>query len=362
MTLAGCGGGSPPSAPAAAGNVFTARHEVSLGQVQAEVTTLYADHPGIASFAVQDVQYTPKSRDAVLRQCTSAGTAASAQDTETGQIIACAPMIFFLYSYGTQASVPAAVTAAGDLYWYAISHISGPVSARTSLNELLQSWRLPVPSLSAAQRAGAAAASVITAADDSMLTQHSVHMVISDRVAGAGGEQRITADIGTVTGTELITYGTATAAIRVTRQAAYFTGNTAGLIAYIGLTKAAAAKAAAHWVVIKAGTSEYQALATENTLSSLPSSILPPAADATRAGTATAGGHKEYILDWKTTASGSATSISARLTLTATPQVLPVSEVITTNRETKTITFSNWGAPFTATAPAQAIPYAQVTG
>jgi hypothetical protein len=195
-----------------------------------------------------------------------------------------------------------------------------------------------------------------------MLTQHSVHMVISDRAAGAANDQRITADIGTVTGTELITYGTATATIRVTRQAAYVTGNSAGLTAYIGLAGATAARAAAHWVVIKAGTSEYQALATENTLSSLPSSILPPAADVTRASTATVGGHKEYILDWKTTPNGSATSISARLTLAATPQVLPVGEVITTKGETKTITFSNWGTPFTVATPASAIPYAQVTG
>ena len=88
-------------------------------------------------------------------------------------------MIFFLYSYGTQASVPTAVTAAGDLYWYAITHISGPVSAKTSLNELLQSWKLPVPGLSAAEQTSAAAASIITAADDSMLTQRSVHMVIT---------------------------------------------------------------------------------------------------------------------------------------------------------------------------------------
>jgi hypothetical protein len=360
VAIAGCGGSAPAAAPP--GNVFTSKHDVSLGQVQAEVTSLYSDHPGIASFTVQDVQYTTKSRDTVLRQCTSAGAAASAQDAETGQIVACAPMIFFLYSYGIQASVPTAVTAAGDLYWYAITHISGPVSAKTSLNELLQSWKLPVPSLSAAEQTSAAAASIITAADDSILTQHSVHMVITDQTAGAATDQRITADIGTVTGTELITFGAATATIHITRQAAYFTGNSAGLAAYIGLSGKAAAKAAAHWVVIKAGTTEYQALATENTLSSLPSSILPPAADVTGATTATVGGHKQYILDWKTTPSGSATSISARLTLTATPQVLPVSEVIMTKDETKTITFSNWGAPFTVTTPASAIPYAKVAG
>jgi hypothetical protein len=42
--------------------------------------------------------------------------------------------------------------------------------------------------------------------------------------------------------------------------------------------------------------------------------------------------------------------------------VLPVSEVITTNGETKTIAFSDWDAPFTVTILASAIPYAKVTG
>src|SRR5271165_5453225 len=34
---------------------------------------------------------------------------------------------------------------------------------------------------------------------------------------------------------------------------------------------------------------------------------------------------------------------------------------LTTKAEAKTVTFSNWGAPFTVTAPAQSVPYAQVT-
>ena len=81
----------------------------------------------------------------MLRECTSAGTSAGSQDAETSQVIACAPLIFFLYSYGKQASVPAAVTAAGQLYWYAVTHITGPASAKTSLDEILQSWKLPCP-------------------------------------------------------------------------------------------------------------------------------------------------------------------------------------------------------------------------
>ena len=114
--------------------------------------------------------------------------------------------------------------------------------------------------------------------------------------------------------------------------------------------------------MIKAGTSEYQALAAENTLSALPSSILPAASQVSQVTTTTADGQKAYILDWTTTPSGSGTPISVRLTLTATPKVLPVSETLSTKAESKTVTFSNWGAPFTVSAPAQPIPYARVTG
>ena len=358
LALTGCAG----SPPATAGNVFTTRHQVSLQQVQAEITSLYADHPALTSFDVQDVQYTPRSRDAVLGQCTSAGPGAGSQDGETGQLVACAPLIFYFYTYGRQASVPTAVTLAGDLYWYAVTHITGPVSAQASLDELLQSWKLPVPSLSEAQQRTIIASSVITAADDTMLTQKSVHLVITDAATGTSGSQRIVADIGTVTGTELISYGTATATILVTSKDAYFTGNPAGLSDFIGLPPGNAGKVRSRWVEIKAGTSEYQALAAENTLSGLPSSILPSASDVTRVSTAKEGSQKVYIMDWKTTPSGSAAAISVRLTLTATPKVLPVSETLTTKGEAKTVSFSDWGAPFTVATPAGAIPYAQVAG
>jgi hypothetical protein len=329
--------------------------------VRTEIGSLYTDHPGISSFSVQDVGYSPSSRDTVLGECTAAG--AGSQDAETGQIIACAPLIFFFYSYGKQSSVPAAVTLAGHLYWYAITHINGPLDPKTSLDELLQSWKLPVPGLTPAEQNKAVAASVISAASDTMLTQKSVRVVITDQTSGAtGGMQRIVADIGTVTGIESITYGASNATIRVTRQAAYFTGDTAGLTAYLGMSSAAAAEVKSRWVMIKSGTSQYQDLASENTISSLSSSILPSATDTTKLSTATSGGQKEYVLDWKATASGSSTAVDVRLTLTATPKVLPVTETLTTNGESKTVTFSRWGVPFTVAAPAPVIPYSQIGG
>jgi hypothetical protein len=58
------------------------------------------------------------------------------------------------------------------------------------------------------------------------------------------------------------------------------------------------------------------------------------------------------------------TTVSGNLIIigSATPQVLPVNEVITTKDETKSITFTNWSAPCTVTTPASAIPYPKVTG
>jgi hypothetical protein len=374
--VAGCAASPAAPSPVAVGNVFSTSEQVTLQQVRTEISSLYSDHPGIASFSVQDVGYSASSRDTVLGECTAAG--AGSQDAETGQIIACAPLIFFFYSYGKQSSVPAAVTLAGHLYWYAITHISGPLDPKTSLDELLQSWKLPVPGLTAAEQNEAVAASVINAASDTMLTQKSVRVVITDQSSGAGGAaggtQQIVADIGTVTGTESITYGASSATIRITRRAAYFTGDTAGLTAYLGLSPAAAAKVKSRWVMIKSGTGEYQDLASENTISSLPSSILPSATDTAKLSTATSGGQKEYVLVWKATASGPSgssgpsgpsgpsTAIEVRLTLTATPKVLPVSETLATNGETKTVTFSRWGVPFTVAAPAPVIPYSQIGG
>jgi hypothetical protein len=366
--LTGCAAGTAarPAAASAkpAADVFTISEQVSLSQVNAEISDLYGSHPGVASYAVQGVQYTAASRANVLRECTSAGTSAGSQDAETSQVVACAPLIFFLYSYGKQASVPAAVTAAGDLYWYAVTHIAGPESAKTSLDELLQSWRLPVPGLTAAQQNTVVATSVINAADDSMLTQKGVHVVISDQAAGTanGASQRIVADIGTVTGTETITDGATSAAIRITSKAAYFTGDPTGLTAYLGLSATSAAKVASRWVAIRAGTTEYQALAAENTIASVPSSLLPSAADAVQVRTATISGRKTYVLDWKAAASGSSPAYSAQLILTVTPQVLPVSETIATGSASKTVTFSRWGSPFTVTAPASVIPYSEVSG
>lgn len=358
VSACSAGGSAPP-----AGNVFTVSQQVSLQQVERAIDGLYSSHPGIGSFSVQDVQYTAASRDTVLRECTSGvGGTAGSQTAESGQIIACAPLIFFLYSYGRQASVPASVNAAGELYWYAITHITGPVSARTSLDELLQSWKMPVPGLTPAEARNALLTSVINAASDSILAQKGVRVVITGRPTGSTAvTERIVADIGTDSGAESIISGAATATIRVTRHAAYFTGTPAGLTTFIGLSHAAAVKAGSRWVAINSGTTEYNDLATEDTIASLPNSILPGSGDAPQMHAATMSGRKVYVLDWKA-ASGSGTTISEELILDATTQALPISETTTANGQSQTVTLDHWGEQVTVPVPPSAVPYARVKG
>src|SRR5580693_7836095 len=77
------------------------------------------------------------------------------------------------------------------------------------------------------------------------------------------------------------------------------------------------------------GRAEYQDLAAEDTIASLPASILPANESAAGLQTASVDGGKVYVLRWTTPATGSSPAISERLILDATAQALPVSETTT---------------------------------
>ena len=368
LAAAACGSSAPS---AASGPVFRSGQPVSLRQLKSAITDLYRHHPGITSYTVQDVRYSTQMRVKALAECTagSAGTAAQAvtdsqpQAAESGQLMACAPFIFFLYRYGRDDSVPTATAAAGELYGYAVTHISGAIDARTSLDELLRGWSLPVPALTPAEARRVLGASVSSAADDSMLGHKSVHIEIIGRKPGSAAiSEQIEADIGTGSGSETIAAGSARAQIRVTPKAAYFAGNAPGLTRLLGLSAAAAAKAGSRWVVIPANTREYQDLAAEDTMASLPASILPPSENSAGLRTTTVAGKKVYILSWSTAASGSDPKVTAQLILDASNQALPVTETTTANGFSQTATLSQWDEKVTVPDPPEAIPYARVTG
>ena len=109
-------------------------------QARNAVVALYRSHPSVSRASFNDVEYTTAARDKVLRVCHSGGPEKSAAALESARVLACAPLIFFFYSYGRHASVPQAVAAARALYWYALTANRTPVDTGPGLTRLLVSW------------------------------------------------------------------------------------------------------------------------------------------------------------------------------------------------------------------------------
>ena len=142
VCLAGVGGcGGSESTPAKPLTILAAPvHPVSFARVRRDILTLYRGHPDIQRFQVQDVTYTPKTRDKVLGVCHEGGPEKSASALESVRVLACAPLIFFFYSYGRAASVPAATAIAQHLFWYAVVSNQRPHLSEPGLRTLLTRW------------------------------------------------------------------------------------------------------------------------------------------------------------------------------------------------------------------------------
>ncbi len=69
-------------------------------------------------------------RPGEVRECAS----------ESARVLACAPLIFFFYSYGRRAAVPEGVDVARTLYWYAVTANRKAFDAGPGLTRLLVSW------------------------------------------------------------------------------------------------------------------------------------------------------------------------------------------------------------------------------
>ena len=110
----------------------------SFEQVQQGIDGLYRDHPGINAFIANGVTYKPETRDKVLKICHEGGLAGSDVELAAQKALACAPLIFFFYRYGQEASVPDAMMVARQLYWFASANTPGePAQVMT---DLLRSW------------------------------------------------------------------------------------------------------------------------------------------------------------------------------------------------------------------------------
>jgi hypothetical protein len=138
VLLAACGGNG--SEPASTRILDGQAQNVSLPEVRQAIDRLYRDHPGVESFVSRQVQYTPKTRDKVLGVCRRGGREVVPRELESSRVLACAPLIFFFYSYGVRSSAAESVDVARKLYWYAVTHNRRPYDSRRILTPLLRRW------------------------------------------------------------------------------------------------------------------------------------------------------------------------------------------------------------------------------
>jgi hypothetical protein len=137
----GLGASSSPTASVPAPSILAGPvRPTTFVQARAAVLALYRSHPAVGRASFNDVSYTTATRDKVLGVCHSGGPEKSASALESARVLACAPLIFFFYSYGRHASVSEAVDAARTLYWYAVTANQRPFGAGPGLTRLLVSW------------------------------------------------------------------------------------------------------------------------------------------------------------------------------------------------------------------------------
>lgn len=135
------GTASPPAASVPAPSILSGPiRPTTFLQARAAVLALYRSHPAVSRASFSNVAYTAATRDKVLSVCHSGGPEKSAGALESARVLACAPLIFFFYSYGQHAAVPQAVTVARTLYWYAVTANRVPMDAGPGLTRLLVSW------------------------------------------------------------------------------------------------------------------------------------------------------------------------------------------------------------------------------
>ena len=207
------------------------------------------------------------------------------------------------------------------------------------------------------------ASSVLKDATLAIAKQGSVHVLF---VAHSGSPlkiEKITADVGTTSGTEAIVEGNAIVTIRLTTTDAYVSGDLSGLTTLFGMSSADAKKVGKDWESWKSGTGQYSNLKSDLTLSSV--TALLPRVKGTELSTVVTDGAQLYVLKWTIPATNSLPKLSNTLTVSTGLLTLPVVETATASGGTKvTTTLSNWGERVSVNSPpvASTIASSKITG
>jgi hypothetical protein len=203
------------------------------------------------------------------------------------------------------------------------------------------------------------AASVIAAAKSALAKQTGVHLELASTSGTTKDE--VKADFGTKAGIEVIVTGKATATVKVTPTYGYISGNSLGLTSVVGLSATQAKRVGTRWISLKAGSTQYRAVTSGTTISSL-TSVLPVAKSTTVTSTSQHG-VKVNVLVWTTPATSSSVKTLNTLVIAANGPALPIKETATASTGSGTTTFSKWGESVHVASPSSSaiISYAAVT-
>jgi|SRR5271155_1594524 len=207
--------------------------------------------------------------------------------------------------------------------------------------------------------AGAATtSSVLTALKATLAKQTGVHVVVSSKPSA----YIVIADFGRNYGVEKVSSGNAKITIEVTPTYGYLSGTSTGLTTILGMSSAQAKKVGKRWVSIKAGSSEYSALKSGNTISAIAEGL--PVIKGTSVTRRITGSAHLYVLKWVTAATSSAPALSSTMTVSAGVAPLPVEEITTDSSGVGTTKFSKWGEQVGVNPPpvTSTITYSKVTG
>lgn len=363
--LTGCGSASR-STPARAALVTPLGEGVQaipFAEVRHSVDALYERDPGILSYRISDVEYSARARDKVLHVCQSGGAASDEDALQSDKVMACAPLIYFFYSYGEHHAGSGSTAVAREVYDYSVTAINGPFNTQQTLNNLLRAWGIPVATTALPKASGPQAFedALVNAAREAMLASRGVRITIAAISRSSHITSHAEFDSGSDTAAQTLTNGSAIGHLRVTTTNAYFSGNCAGLTNFFGMSANACQRIGPQWVRVHAGTSQYADFATGSFIGSVPATVLP-ATDAVLVTSPTIQGHRVYQLSWDTFGgTASMTPISRTLELTADGRHLPISETSTSKLGEQTVTFAEWGHAVLAAAPSASIPFASVT-
>ncbi|MCU1488722.1 MAG: hypothetical protein JWM85_127 [Acidimicrobiaceae bacterium] len=204
--------------------------------------------------------------------------------------------------------------------------------------------------------------SLASAAKKAILAEHGVHLQVVESQKASKNSEKVVADMGVKTGSQVLTYGSATASVRLTPSFAYFKGNSSGLTTLFGLPSTVVKKINGRWVSLAKGSTQYKGFQQEGTLTGLPTTVLPTG-QSTKVTTSTSGGHKVYVLTWTVTPTGTTTKVRDSLLLPTSGNPLPISETGTAldGSGSELVQFSKWGEKINVVAPSSSVAYSKVS-